>query len=102
MWTRRKVAELASQQFRSSFTEQGIGQLLRRMGLSFQRPDRRAIEANPEAMATWVADTYPKLVRRAREEDAVILFADQVGVRSDHLSGTARSSRWRTANWTSR
>ena len=88
LWTRRKAAGLARRLFGVSYTEEGMGKLLRRMGLSFQRPDRRAIEANPEVMAEWVRATYPALVRRAGQEGAVILFADQVGVRSDHLSGS--------------
>lgn len=87
LWTRRKVAQLAGALFSVSYTEEGMGKLLRRRGLSFQRPDRRAIEADPAAMAQWVQVTYPALVERAREEGAVILFGDQVGVRSDHLSG---------------
>jgi transposase len=88
LWTRRKATELVRRLFGVSYTERGMGKLLRRMGLSFQRPDRRAIEANPEAMAEWVNVTYPALVKRAESEDAVILFADQVGVRPDHLSGS--------------
>ena len=88
LWTRRKATELTRRLFGVSYTERGMGKLLRRMGLSFQRPDRRAIEANPEAMADWVNHTYPALVERAESEGATILFADQVGVRSDHLSGS--------------
>ncbi len=87
LWTCRKVAELTRRHFGVSFTERGMAKLLRRRGLSFQRPDRRAIEANPEAMAEWVQTTYPALAKRAKNEGAVILFADQVGVRPDHLSG---------------
>ncbi|MET7770832.1 IS630 family transposase [Nocardia sp. NPDC005366] len=88
LWTRRRVTQLARQLFGVSFTDQGMGVVLRRNGLSFQRPDRRAIEADPEAMAEWVAFTYPALVKRAKAEDAAIVFADQVGIRSDHLSGS--------------
>lgn len=87
LWTRRKVRFLAWQLFDVTFTDQGMGKLLRRMGLSFQRPDKRAIEADPEAMRTWVEETYPALRERARVEGALILFGDQVGVRSDQLWG---------------
>jgi transposase len=68
LWTRRKVVELTRRLFVVFYTERGMGKLLRRMGLSFQRPDRRAIEANPEAMAGWVASRYPALVKRAEGE----------------------------------
>jgi len=87
LWTRRKVCVLAERLFGVSFTEQGMGKLLRRMGFSFQRPDKRAIEADPEAMREWVEETYPTLREQARAEGAVILFGDQVGVRSDQLAG---------------
>ena len=87
LWTRRKVCVLAERLFGVSFTDQGMGKLLRRMGFSFQRPDKRAMEADPEAMREWVEDTYPALRKRARSEGAVILFGDQVGVRSDQLPG---------------
>ncbi|WP_373897061.1 helix-turn-helix domain-containing protein [Glycomyces algeriensis] len=40
-----------------SFTEQGMGKLLRCMGFSFRLPDKRAIEADPEAMREWVEVT---------------------------------------------
>lgn len=96
LWTLRKVAELCRRLFGVSFTEQGMGKVLRRMGFTFQRPDRRAIEANPEAMAEWVQVTYPALAERAKAEDSVILFGDQVGVRSDHLSGRTWGRRGRT------
>lgn len=48
LWTRKKVVVLAERLFGVSFTEQGMGKLLRCMGFSFQRPDKRAIEADPE------------------------------------------------------
>ncbi len=87
LWTRRKVGALAERLFGVTFTDQGMGKLLRRMGFSFQRPDKRAIEADPVAMREWVEETYPALREQARGEDAVVLFGDQVGVRSDQLSG---------------
>jgi transposase len=96
LWTLRKVAVLCQRLFGVSFTEQGMGKVLRRMGFTFQRPDRRAIEANPEAMALWVQHTFPALATRAKAEDAVILFGDQVGVRSDHLSGRTWGRRGQT------
>jgi transposase len=68
LWTRRKVCVLAERLFGASFTEQGMGKLLQRMGFSFQRPDKRAIEADPEAMREWVEETYPALRERARAE----------------------------------
>ncbi|QDP83878.1 hypothetical protein FOH10_30215 [Nocardia otitidiscaviarum] len=71
----------------------GYGKVLRRVGFTFQRPDRRAIEADPAAMEQWVAATYPALRTRAKREGAVIAFGDQIGVRSDRLAGRTWSRR---------
>ena len=87
LWTRRKVAALAKKLFGVGFTEQGMGKLLRRLGFSFQRPDKRAIEADPEAMRAWTIETFPAIRAAAKVEGGVVLFGDQVGVRSDQLSG---------------
>lgn len=87
LWTRKKVVWLAHQLFGVWFTEQGMGRLFRRLGLTFQRPDKRAIEANPEAMKEWTDITFPAIRAKASAEGGVVLFGDQVGVRSQHLTG---------------
>lgn len=80
---------LSERLFGVSCTEQDMGKLLRRMGFSFQRPDKRAVEAGPEPMRVWVEETFPAIREQARTEGAAVLFGDQAGVRSEQLSGRA-------------
>lgn len=96
LWTRKKVVWLAHQLFDVWFTEQGMGKLLRRLGLTFQRPDKRAIEADPEAMKEWTDVTFPAIRAKASAEGGVVLFGDQVGVRSQRLSGRTWGRRGQT------
>ena len=49
----------------------------------------RAWQQNPELVQTWREKEYPKIARRAKREDAVIFFADEAGIRSDHHAGTS-------------
>jgi transposase len=44
------VGELIAKLYPVRLTEQGMGKYVRRWGLSFQRPDRQAIEQNAEAV----------------------------------------------------
>ncbi|WP_442811313.1 winged helix-turn-helix domain-containing protein [Streptomyces sp. NBC_00481] len=44
LWTRAGVRDLIAKLYRARLTEQGVGNYLRRWGLSFQRPDKRAVE----------------------------------------------------------
>ncbi|PKT67138.1 hypothetical protein CW362_42115 [Streptomyces populi] len=42
--TRAAVRDLIAKLYRVRLTEQGVGKYLRRWGLTFQRPDKRAVE----------------------------------------------------------
>ena len=87
LWTATKVAALVQQLFGTTFTDRGIRKILRRPGLTFQRPDRRAFQADPQTQQQWTEQTWPALRERARAQGERVMFADQVGVRSDHLAG---------------
>ncbi|GAA2418855.1 hypothetical protein GCM10010420_56740 [Streptomyces glaucosporus] len=77
-------------------TEPGVGTYLKRWGLSFQRPDQRAVEQDPQAVRRRREETWPKIRAKARADDGEILFADQVGVRSDQVGGRACGEKGRT------
>ncbi|MER5218655.1 IS630 family transposase [Streptomyces sp. NPDC002838] len=68
-------------------TDQGVGRYLRRWGLTFQRPDKRAVEQDAEAVRLWREETWPAIRARAKAEGGEVLFADQVGIRSDQVAG---------------
>lgn len=88
LWTRKLVKQLINQRFRVSLSEQHIGRILKKLGLSVQRPLYRAYQQNPERVDKWKNEEYPEIRKRAREEDATILFADEAAVRTDFHAGT--------------
>jgi transposase len=47
LWKRRLLGERIAKLYRVRLTEPSVGKYLRRWGLSFQRPDKRAIEQDP-------------------------------------------------------
>jgi transposase len=69
LWTRAMVRELIGREFGVRLSEVSVGRLLRKLGLSPQRPLYRAYQQNPEAVARWKAETYlgcaPKPLRWA-------------------------------------
>jgi transposase len=69
-------------------SEVSVGRLLRKLGLSPQRPLYRAYQQNPQAVARWKAETYPQIRREAASVGATIYFVDEAGVRSDYHAGT--------------
>src|SRR5215211_7673096 len=88
LWTRAIVRELIRREFGAALSEVSVGRLLRKLGLSPQRPLYRAYQQNPQAVARWKAETYPQLRAEAAQVDATISFADEAGVRSDDHAGT--------------
>jgi transposase len=88
LWTREMVGELIARKFGVEFTPQWVGKLLQRMGLSPQRPLVRAYEQDPERVARWKLEEFPKIRAQAISAGARVFFADEAGVRTDHHSGT--------------
>ncbi len=60
-WTLTRVAELIERRFEVAYTLRGVSYLLHRIGYSQQVPTRRAIERDPEAIATWHRRRWPSV-----------------------------------------
>lgn len=89
LWTLAMIRELIRQQFAVSLSEVSVGRLMRRLGFSPQRPLYRAWQQDPAQVEAWRTREYPAIARRAKRENALIFFADESGIRSDHHAGTS-------------
>jgi transposase len=87
LWTREAVGELITQRYGLWLARTTVGGYLRGWGFSPQRPQRRALEQNPAAVRRWLAETYPAIRAQARREGGVVLWLDEMGVRSDAAAG---------------
>src|ERR671911_2503030 len=88
LWTRAMIRELIRREFGVALSEVSVGRLLRKLGLSPQRPLYRAYQQHPEAVARWKAETYPAIRAEAARVGATVYFVDEAGVRSDYHAGT--------------
>jgi transposase len=96
LWTRAMVKDLIQDQFAISLSEVSVGRLLRELGLTPQRPLRRAYQQNPERVERWLKDEYPAIQAEAKAAKATIYFGDEAGVRSDYHSGTTWAPKGQT------
>nr|WP_237552147.1 winged helix-turn-helix domain-containing protein [Streptomyces sp. SID8359] len=64
--TWRLVGELIAKLYRVRLTEVGVGKYLKRWGLSLQRPDKRAVEQDPQAVRRWHEETWPVIRAKAK------------------------------------
>ncbi len=83
LWTRQIVADLILERFGVELSPTGVGKILRRLGLTPQKPLRRAYERDEKAIQEWVDDVYPKVKKYAKTKGAEIYWLDEATIRSD-------------------
>jgi transposase len=96
LWTREMVRQVIRREFKVALSVVSVGRLLKKMGLSPQRPLHRAYEQDPEAVERWKNERYPAIRAEAEQAGATIYFADEAGIRSDYHSGTTWAPIGRT------
>jgi transposase len=87
LWSRRAVRDLIRKEFGIRMPIRTVGEYLKRWGYTAKKPRRHARDQSPVEVRRWLKKTYPKLAQKAREEGAVILWADEVGVAADAFPG---------------
>jgi transposase len=92
LWTRQAVQELIQQQTGQRLPIRTVGEYLGRWGYTPQKPVRKSYKQDPAAVNEWLETKYPKIEKRAVEEDAEIHWGDEMGVRStcQHSRGYAQ------------
>lgn len=65
LWTLLRVAELIEKHFGVHYDSSGVWHVLRNMGWSCQKPERRARERDDDAIAQWRAKDWPRIKKRA-------------------------------------
>ena len=96
LWTRWMIRELIREKFGVRLSEVSVGRMLQKLGLSPQRPLRRAYERDPELVESWREKEFPKIRSLAKKEHATLYFSDEAGVRSDFHAGTTWAPKGQT------
>ena len=87
LWTRRAVRDLIRKEFDIDLAERTVGLYLQRWGYTSKKPARRSRKQDPDEVEHWLAETYPAIERLAVEQEAEILWTDEVGADADHHPG---------------
>lgn len=96
LWTCAIIRELIRKKFGVHLSEVSVGRLLKKLGLSAQRPLFRAYQQDPEKVEAYLKEEYPKIKKRAKAKGARIFFADEASIRSDYHSGTTWAPKGET------
>ncbi len=88
LWTCGMVRELIRRELGVALSECQVGRVLHKLGLSPQKPVRKAWQRNDSWVDRWRQEEFPAIQAQAKQEGASILFADESAVRSDFHAGT--------------
>lgn len=88
LWTREAVARLIEDRYGVALSVWTVGRYLKDWGFTPQKPLRRAFEQDPEAVCRWQKEVYPEIRAQAKQAKAQIYWGDEMGMRSDHQTGT--------------
>lgn len=68
VWTRPRVATVIEREFGVTYTPQHIGNLLRKIDWSRQKPVQRASQRDEAAIEAWREEKWPALKKRRNEK----------------------------------
>ena len=68
LWTLKRVGVLIDRLYGVKFGQTQIWRILGALGFSVQKPERRAIERDEDAVQTWKRKTWPGLKKKPSEK----------------------------------
>jgi transposase len=64
LWTLPRIAQLIARRYRVQYHPGHIWHLMRALGFSCQKPERRAVERDEQAIRRWVQRQWPRIKKR--------------------------------------
>lgn len=83
LWTRRAVIDVVKHKFGIEMPLTTAGLYLKRWGMSPQRPKKKALQQDEQAVKKWLETDYPAIAERAKKENALIFWEDETAVQQD-------------------
>jgi transposase len=66
LWTTSRIAEVIRRRFGVKYHRDHVGRLLHQLGWSAQKPERRAVERDEEAIQQWKKKEWPRVKKTPR------------------------------------
>jgi transposase len=88
LWTLPLVSQLIERLYGVVVHKTTVSRILERLGLTPQKPVRRAFKRDDAECLTWMQQEFPRIVREARKRQSSLLLEDEAGVHEDGPIGT--------------
>ncbi len=67
LWTLERIAAVIRKKFRVCYHPSQVWRILKQMGYSCQKPERRARERDEQAIATWRKSDWPRIKKSPKK-----------------------------------
>jgi transposase len=88
LWTLPVVEDVIQKLFGIVLHKTTVWRMLRKLGLSPQKPVRRAFQQDQVEIVRWTTKEFPAIVAEAKRKQATLLFLDESAVHEDAAIGT--------------
>ena len=96
LWTLPLITELIERLFNVVLHPTTVSRFLGGLGLTPQKPIRRAFQRDDLECLVWMEIEFPRIVREARKRQSTLLFEDETGVHEDGPVGTPWGAEGKT------
>lgn len=93
LWTLPLVGQLIERLCGVALHKTTISRMLHRLGVTPQKPIRRAFQRDEIEIKRWMQEEFPRIVRASRRWQSTFLFADETGIHEDHAVGRTWGER---------
>lgn len=77
LWSGPRLRHFIKHEFEIEYHRKHMPRLLRRLGLNFKFPERRALEQDPKALREWKKRRLPEILKFAKRVKALVFYADE-------------------------
>ena len=81
LWNCKRIQRVVRLELGISVSVPTIWRGLKKLNLSSQKPERRAVEQDPQQREAWLKQEWPKIKAFARRRAALIFFEDEAGIK---------------------
>lgn len=67
LWTLGRIAKVVEREFGVKYHPRSLSPLLRRIGFSCQKPEKRARERDEEAIQGWLREEWPRIKKKGAQ-----------------------------------
>ena len=87
LWTAKLVGKALEQHWGIKLSRWSVSRVMHQLGLSPQKPLRRAYQQKPELVEEWKINYLPELKEKIKNEGGELWYQDESSVKSNHHSG---------------